>query len=92
MSRRLLFFLLVLGLCAAAQGAALVYLHIDRVKLAYELKRLESARESREVFLSKLLVERDNLASPTRLKKKATEFGLGPAKAGQIRRVEDGTE
>lgn len=72
-------FALGLGLCQ-------VYLANERVELAYGLKRLSGELDEATAHRDKLLLERDNLASPYRLRQKAREYGLRPAEPGQIRR------
>ncbi|EMG36647.1 hypothetical protein PCS_02660 [Desulfocurvibacter africanus PCS] len=69
-------------------GLGLVWVNIERVELAYDLRRLEL--ESRELrsLVDKLEMERNNLCAPYNLRRKAPEFGLRPARTGQIRRVE----
>lgn len=73
---------LVLGLCV-------VWLHIERVDLAYGLKELQATINEKEALEEKLLVERDNLMSPYRLRREAAKLGLGPARQGQIRRIHE---
>ncbi len=69
-------------------GLGLVWLNIERVELAYGLRRLEL--ESRELrsLVDKLEMERNNMCAPYNLRRKAPEFGLRPAQTGQIRRLE----
>lgn len=68
-------------------GLTMVWLNIERVDLAYEIKKLQGAVEERKQLLSKLQVERNNLTSPWRLNSLAKEYGLAQATAGQMRRI-----
>ncbi len=80
---------LVLSLALAMLlGLGLVWLNIERVQLAYDMRRLEL--EARELggLVDKLGIERANLLAPYNLRRKAPEYGLRPAKTGQIRRLE----
>lgn len=76
----LLVVFLLLGLC-------LVWLNIERVDLAYRIRKLEAAIETRRELVSKLEVELNNLRSPARLRGLAATYGLAPAEPGQIRRM-----
>lgn len=76
--------LLALALCL---GLASVWMNIERVDLAYTLKKMEHELAERNTLADKLSVERDNLMAPYQLKRLADKFGLGPAGPGQIRRL-----
>ncbi|MFV0423346.1 hypothetical protein [Oleidesulfovibrio sp.] len=67
----------------------LVWLNIERVDMAYGLKKLQVELNTKENHASKLEAERDNLLSPYRLRELAEGLGMGPAKPGQIRRMEE---
>ncbi len=73
-----------LALCL---GLASVWMNIERVDLAYTLKKMEYELGERNALADKLGVERDNLMAPYQLKRLADKFGLGPAGPGQIRRL-----
>ncbi len=77
-------FLAALGV-ALGLGLASVWLNIERMDLAYDLRNLEKERDRKSALLVKLEVERDNLASPHRLRKLAEKYGLTVATPGQIR-------
>ncbi|MBN2140452.1 MAG: hypothetical protein JW718_05540 [Desulfovibrionaceae bacterium] len=69
-------------------GLASVWLNIERMDLAYDLRKMEEALNRTRGLVAKLEVERNNLLSPYRLNGLADKFGLGPARAGQMRRIE----
>lgn len=69
-------------------GLAVVWVSIERTNLVYGLRKMEHKMTELESHTSKLLVERDNLVSPYRLRQLAAEYGLAPAATGQIRRLE----
>lgn len=77
-------FLATLGV-ALGLGLASVWLNIERMDLAYDLRKMEKERDRKAALLVKLEVERDNLASPYRLRKLADKYGLTVATPGQIR-------
>jgi hypothetical protein len=80
---------LILSLASlAAIGLLLVWLNLERTKLAYKARNLQHEAEQARDLNSKLSVEREHLLSPAQLGKKAELMGLGPAKPGQIRRME----
>lgn len=87
MNRRWMLLIAVSGVVTLVLGMSLVWLNIERVDLAYELKRLKSQARELDDHASKLRVERDNLLAPYRLEKLADEFGLHVPKAGQMRRA-----
>lgn len=66
-------------------GVAVVWVNIERLETAYRLELLEKKLADMTDLRAKLQIERDNLTSPYRLRKKAQEYGLGPAKPGQLR-------
>ena len=66
----------------------LVWLNIERTKLAYSVQTLQTEVDARGELHSKLLVERDHLLSPQQLGNRAATMGLQIAKPGQIRRMD----
>lgn len=68
-------------------GLGLVWLNIERVDLAYELNKIQHQIDEVETLSAKLEVERNTLITPARLREVARDYGLGPARPGQIRRV-----
>jgi len=68
-------------------GLGLVWLNIERVDLAYELNKMQGQIDEVEALTAKLEVERNTLITPARLREVSREYGLGPARPGQIRRV-----
>jgi len=82
-----LFLLIVGGVCALLLGLAVVWMNIERMDTAYRLKALQMELDARQSLAAKLRLERDNLLSPLRLREKAREYGLGPAKPGQLRHM-----
>lgn len=80
----LLLIILVLGL-----GLASVWVNIERMDLAYDLKKMETELDQKAALVTKLEVERNNLSSPYRLKRLAEKYNLRPAVAGQIRRLDE---
>ncbi|MDY0307096.1 MULTISPECIES: hypothetical protein [Desulfovibrio] len=77
---------------ALALGLASVWMNIERVDLAYTLKKMEHELSDKSTLADKLGVERDNLMAPYQLKRLADKFGLGPAGPGQIRRLNQAEE
>ncbi|MBU1001987.1 MAG: hypothetical protein KKE73_05645 [Proteobacteria bacterium] len=73
-------------------GLGLVWCNIERMDLAYGLKRQQVELERTEVLIAKLEMERNNLLSSHKLRSKAVELGLGPADQGQLRRLTDGNK
>lgn len=67
-------------------GLVSVWLNIERVDKAYDLRRMEKRLDEQEALAAKLEVERNNLLSPIRLRELANKYGFGPASQGQIRR------
>lgn len=72
----------------AAIALLLVWLNIERTKLAYSARNLQRQVEAAEELNGKLIIERESLLRHGRLGDKAEELGLRPAKPGQIRRME----
>lgn len=68
-------------------GLGLVWLNIERVDMAYEINRTQRKIEEAEALVAKLDVERNTLITPARLREMARQSNLGPARPGQIRRV-----
>ena len=68
-------------------GLGLVWLNIERVDMAYEINRTQRKIEEAEALVAKLDVERNTLITPARLRELARQSNLGPARPGQIRRV-----
>ncbi|QLA17204.1 hypothetical protein [Desulfolutivibrio sulfoxidireducens] len=66
-------------------GMGLVWLNIERVDMAYEITRLQGEIDQAAALTAKLEVERDTLITPGRLRELAVQFGLGPARSGQVR-------
>ena len=75
-----------------ALALTLVWLNIERTKLAYRMRVLQHEVDERVDLNAKLSVEREHLLSPRELGKKAELMGLGPAKTGQIRRLDTQTD
>ncbi len=67
-------------------GLISVWLNIERVDKAYDLRRMEKRLDEQEALAAKLEVEKNNLLSPIRLRELAKKYGFGPASQGQIRR------
>lgn len=87
LQRETLIWAIVGGLLTMLLGLSVVWVNIERVELAYGLKRLQTRYSEAEALASKLRLERDNLRSPYRLLKFAEKYGLHPAKPGQIRKI-----
>ena len=66
-------------------GLTLVWFNIERMDMAYDLKKLQAEVDKRISLAAKLEVERDRLISPSILYNKAKEMEMRPAKSGQIR-------
>ena len=79
--------IIVLAVSGLMLSLLMVWLNIGRVDMGYTLKRLQTDYENKKTLGDKLRLERDNIISPYSLSGKASEFGLGPAKPGQIRRM-----
>jgi len=74
-------------LTVLALGLGLTWVNIERVDMAYELKRLQTEIDAQEALISKLEVERNTLLTPERLRILAAQYGLNQARPGQIRRL-----
>jgi hypothetical protein len=83
--------LLFSGAFLAALALSLVWLNIERTKLAYRARNLQRELEQAQDLGAKLKAEREHLLSPHTLGRKADALGLGPAKPGRIRRMEQST-
>jgi len=68
-------------------GLGLVWLNIERVDMAYEINHTQRLIEDADALTAKLDVERNTLITPARLRELAKQYNLGPARPGQIRRV-----
>ena len=75
----------VLGIGALVLGLSMVWINIERVDLAYELKQLQTELEHKTNLQAKLEVEKVNLLSSSRLRSLAEESELRQARPGQIR-------
>ena len=80
--------LVVSVICLAALGLTLVWMNIERTKLAYRVRTLQQDVDTRMELNAKLSVEREHLLSPQELGRKAEILGLHTALPGQIRRME----
>jgi len=85
--KTLLWMILTLLGAALSLGLGAVWLNIERMDLAYDLRKMEKSLGQKEDLAVKLTVERNNLVSPYQLKKLAGRHGLGVAAPGQIRRI-----
>ncbi|MDL2266486.1 hypothetical protein LJC46_00675 [Desulfovibrio sp. OttesenSCG-928-G15] len=79
--------LIISAATLAALALTLVWLNIERTKLAYRVRTLGHELAQVQDLNAKLSVEKEHLLSPYMLGKKAQELGLGTAKPGQIRRM-----
>jgi cell division protein FtsL len=70
-------------------GLALVWVNIERVDLAYELKTLERELQEKQDQNSKLQVERHYLLAPATLRARAENAGLRPPRRDQIRILQE---
>ncbi|MBQ4132501.1 MAG: hypothetical protein IJD04_02045 [Desulfovibrionaceae bacterium] len=82
----------VLGFClsivfALILGLLVVWLNIEQVDMAYNLKKMRQQVDQSRNLTAKLEVERDNLISPYRLSKEAERMGMRPAESGQQRKI-----
>jgi len=78
--------LTLLGI-ALSLGLGAVWLNIERMDIAYDLRKMEKELGQKEDLAVKLTVERNNLVSPYQLKKLARQHSLGVAAPGQMRRI-----
>lgn len=70
-------------------GLGLVWVNIERVDLAYELKTLERELQEKQEQNSKLQVERHYLLAPATLRDRAEKSGLRPPRRDQIRTMQE---
>lgn len=70
-------------------GLGLVWVNIERVDLAYELKTLDRELQDKQEQNSKLQVERHYLLAPATLRDRAEKAGLRPPRRDQIRTVQE---
>ncbi len=87
-SRRWLVLTALAGGLTIVLGLTLAWLNIERMDLAYGLKRQQTRLQELEDHVAKLRVERDNLLAPYRLERLAREYGLKSPAGGQMRKVE----
>ena len=87
--KTLLKMILTLLGAALCLGMGAVWLNIERMDLAYDLRKMEKSLGKKEDLAVKLTVERNNLVSPYQLKQLAGRHALGVASPGQIRRIAD---
>ncbi len=80
--------LLLMFAITLALGLALVWVNIERVDLAYELKTLERELQGKRDQHAKLEVERHYLLAPAQLRERANEMGLRPPVREQIRMLQ----
>jgi len=80
-----MFGLVVMFLVTIMLGLSLVWVNIERVDLAYELRKLEREYAEKEDQNSKLMVERHYLLAPATLRERAEKVGLHPPNRNQIR-------
>lgn len=74
---------------AIVLGLGLVWVNIERVDLAYELKTLERELQEKRDQHSKLQVERQYLLAPPTLRARAEGAGLRPPHRDQIRSLQE---
>jgi cell division protein FtsL len=84
-SRRLFWLTALFGISGLVLGLMVVWVNIERLDLAYELKQLQTELERKTDLQAKLEVERMNLLSSSRLRTLAEESDLRQARPGQIR-------
>jgi hypothetical protein len=87
--QRLVLSLILSVAMLAALALTLVWLNLERTKMAYKERELQNQVSQGLDLNAKLSVEREHLLSPHELGKKAEAMGLGAAKPGQIRRMEE---
>ncbi|MBC15783.1 conserved protein of unknown function [Pseudodesulfovibrio profundus] len=87
--RTLLWMILTLLGAALTLGLGAVWLNIERMDVAYDLRKMEKELDRKKDLAVKLTVERNNLTSPYQLKRLAGQHGLAVAAPGQIRRIAD---
>ena len=70
-------------------GLAKVWVNIERVDLSYRMQQLQKEYQENLELRTKLIIEKNNLLSPYRLKELGEEKRLsGPAES-QIRKIRD---
>ncbi len=87
--KTLLWMVLTLLGAALVLGLGAVWLNIERMDVAYDLRKMDKSLGQKEDLAVKLTVERNNLVSPYQLKRLAGRHSLGVAAPGQIRRIAD---
>lgn len=78
----------VMFLVTIILGLGLVWVNIERVDLAYELKVLERELQEKQDQNSKLQVELHYLLAPATLRDRAEKAGLQPPRRDQIRTMQ----
>lgn len=91
-SRGMVLTLVIAVATLIALALLLVWLNIERTKLAYRVRILQHTLTEKIDTAARLNVEREHLLSPHQLGKQAEKMGLGPAKPGQIRRIGNDNE
>ena len=86
--RGIILALIVSVLISIAVALFLVWLNVERTKLAYRAHSLQRDVDRVMETRAKLEVERNFLISPQELSKRAEAMGLRPALPGEIRRME----
>ena len=82
----------IIGFCfsivsALVLGLVVVWINIEQVDMAYNLKKMRMELNNAQRLTAKLEVKRDNLISPYRLSKQAEQMGMRPPEAGQQRKL-----
>ena len=78
---------ILLGLAAFGLSLTLVWLNVQMVNMAYDMKQLRSRLQSEKTLNAKLEVERMHLVSDYRLQELATRLELSPPVEDQVRRI-----
>ena len=78
---------ILLGLAAFGLSLTLVWLNVQMVNMAYDMKQLRSRLHSEKTLNAKLEVERMHLVSDYRLQELATRLELSPPVEDQVRRI-----
>ena len=86
-TKRKVWGLVILFLITIAISLTKVWVSIEKVDLAYDLKKLQKEYAANLELKSKLLVEKNNLLSPYRLKRLAEEMGFSPPDANRVRKI-----
>ena len=86
--RGLVLALILSVMASAALALFLVWLNVERTRLAYRAHTLQRDLDGHFELRSKLEVERNYLISPQELSKRAAAMGLRPALPGEIRRMD----